>query len=67
MRDVEVYSNYDLTRDSVLKTMPGRQYQNFTIVDPDSLFKPIVFDRSVSSSGTASTGLARIISRYSAW
>ncbi|MGN7723992.1 translocation and assembly module lipoprotein TamL [Chitinophaga sp. 22620] len=47
MRDVEVYSNYDLTRDSVLKTMPGRQYQNFTIVDPDSLFKPIVFDRSV--------------------
>ncbi|WP_346320966.1 BamA/TamA family outer membrane protein [Chitinophaga sp. YIM B06452] len=47
MRDVEVYSNYDLTRDSVLKTMKGRQYQNFTIVDPDSLFKPVVFDRSV--------------------
>ncbi|MBO9154105.1 BamA/TamA family outer membrane protein [Chitinophaga sp. GCM10012297] len=47
MQSVEVYPNYDLTRDSALKAMEGRQYQNFTIIDPDSLFKPIVFDRSV--------------------
>ncbi len=47
MKSVELYTNYDLAKDSVQQSDRGTHYQNFTIIDPDSLFKPIVFDRSV--------------------
>ncbi|WP_126243486.1 translocation and assembly module lipoprotein TamL [Chitinophaga rhizosphaerae] len=47
MRSVEVFPNYDLTRDSTLKSVQARDYGGYKVVDPDSLFKPIVFDRSV--------------------
>lgn len=47
MQDVMLYTNYDLAKDSVQQSTPGIKYQNFTIIDPDSLYKPIVFDRSV--------------------
>lgn len=48
MRNVTLYTNYSLSEDTArLKADKGIQYQNFNIVDPDSLFKPIVFERSV--------------------
>lgn len=47
MKSVTLYTNYDLAEDSVQRGAQGTKYQNFTIVDPDSLYKPIVFDRSV--------------------
>lgn len=47
MKKVTLYTNYDLAEDSVLRGDQGTQYQNFTIIDQDSLYKPIVFDRSV--------------------
>lgn len=47
MRTVEVFPNYDLTRDSMLKTLEPRDYGGYKVVDPDSLFKPVVFNRSV--------------------
>ncbi|MGX5816644.1 translocation and assembly module lipoprotein TamL [Chitinophaga lutea] len=47
MQEVELYTNYDLARDSVQRNDGGVRYHNFTIIDPDSLYKPIVFDRTV--------------------
>lgn len=47
MKDVSIYTNYSLGRDSLLNEAESIRYQNFTIIDPDSLYKPIVFDRSV--------------------
>ncbi|SIN83407.1 translocation and assembly module lipoprotein TamL [Chitinophaga niabensis] len=47
MKNVELFTNYDLAKDSAQQFSKGVQYQNFTIIDPDSLFKPIVFDRTV--------------------
>lgn len=47
MKKVTLYTNYDLAEDSVLRGNQGTQYQNFTIIDPDSLYKPVVFNRSV--------------------
>lgn len=47
MKSVTLYTNYDLAEDSIQRGNEGIQYQNFTIIDPDSLYKPIVFDRSV--------------------
>lgn len=47
MKSVTLYTNYDLAQDSVQRGRQGTRYQNFTIIDPDSLYKPIVFDRSV--------------------
>ncbi|WP_157986735.1 BamA/TamA family outer membrane protein [Chitinophaga alhagiae] len=47
MKEVELYTNYDLAKDSVQRNAQGVKYQNFTIIDPDSLYKPVVFDRSV--------------------
>ncbi|MRG44212.1 BamA/TamA family outer membrane protein [Chitinophaga sp. SYP-B3965] len=47
MKNVELFTNYDLAKDSAQQFSQGVQYHNFTIIDPDSLFKPIVFDRTV--------------------
>lgn len=47
MKSVELYTNYDLAKDSAQQYYKGVQYHNFTIIDKDSLFKPIVFDRTV--------------------
>ncbi|WP_343704742.1 BamA/TamA family outer membrane protein [Chitinophaga sp.] len=47
MKEVELYTNYNLAEDTLQRNTPGTKYQNFTIIDPDSLYKPIVFDRSV--------------------
>lgn len=47
MRTVEVYPNYDLMRDSTLKSVQAQDQGGYKVVDPDSLFKPVVFNRSV--------------------
>lgn len=47
MKSVELYTNYNLAKDSAQQFNKGVEYNNFTIIDPDSLFKPIVFDRTV--------------------
>lgn len=47
MKSVELFTNYDLAKDSAQQFTKGVQYHNFTIIDPDSLFRPIVFDRTV--------------------
>ncbi|WP_341836398.1 BamA/TamA family outer membrane protein [Chitinophaga pollutisoli] len=47
MRSVEVFPNYDLTRDSALKSVKANDYGGYKVIDPDSLFKPVVFNRSV--------------------
>lgn len=47
MRTVEVFPNYDLSRDSALKSQESRDYGGYKVIDPDSLFKPVVFNRSV--------------------
>ncbi|RAI97879.1 surface antigen-like protein [Chitinophaga skermanii] len=47
MRKVDLYTNYTLGRDSLISEYPGRPFHGFTIYDPDSLYRPIVFERSV--------------------
>lgn len=46
LRHVRLYPNYDLKDTSAL-TKTGVMYKDLEIVDPDSLFKPYLFDRSV--------------------
>lgn len=46
LRKVSLYPGYDLHDTSSL-TKQGILYKGFEIVDPDSLFKPYLFDRSV--------------------
>ncbi|HEY8389211.1 MAG TPA: hypothetical protein VIK74_11430, partial [Parasegetibacter sp.] len=47
INQVKIFANYSLTEDSALQEIPGRKYRNFILVDPDSLFKPSIFRRSV--------------------
>ncbi len=47
IKDVTIYPNYSLEKDSLIQEDKVRPYKEFSLVDDDSLFRPIVFDRSV--------------------
>jgi outer membrane protein assembly factor BamA len=47
MRRIQIYANYDLRNDSTIRRQRGVPYKDLEIIDPDSLFKPYLFDRSV--------------------
>jgi hypothetical protein len=45
---VIVYPNYSINSDKISTTSDSIvQYKDFTIIDPDNLFKPRVFDRTL--------------------
>lgn len=46
LRRVQLYPDYDL-HDTTSLNKQGVMYKDLEIVDPDSLFKPYIFDRSV--------------------
>lgn len=47
LRKIRLYTNYDLLHDSTSQRQKGVRYKDLEIIDPDSLFKPYLFDRSV--------------------
>ncbi|ATL48302.1 hypothetical protein COR50_14640 [Chitinophaga caeni] len=47
MKEVELFTNYTLGRDSLIRDYKGHNYEGFTIIDPDSLYRPQVFKNSV--------------------
>jgi outer membrane protein assembly factor BamA len=47
IRDINIYPNYNLRRDSVLRRLTPLQYHDFNIYDNRNTFKPRVFDRLV--------------------
>ncbi|OOV26373.1 hypothetical protein BXU11_12860 [Flavobacterium sp. LM5] len=48
INNIVIYPNYTLGQDTLSNTTQAvTQYRDFTIIDPDSLFKPIIFDRSL--------------------
>lgn len=44
---VNVYANYSLKRDSVLRNEEGTTYEGLNIIDPKQLFRPSIFARSI--------------------
>ena len=47
IKDIHVYANYTLQNDSVLRGQPGKDYEGLHIVDPQHLFRPSIFARSI--------------------
>ncbi|TDQ08764.1 translocation and assembly module lipoprotein TamL [Pedobacter metabolipauper] len=47
IKNINIYPNYSLRRDSVLRKLPPVQYNDFNIYDNRNTFKPRVFDRLV--------------------
>lgn len=47
IKRVKVYTDYSLTRDSVLRRDTGYEYRGLRIVDPQHLYRPSIFYRSV--------------------
>lgn len=47
LRRIQLFPNYDLQSDSSVLQADGKLYKNLEIVDPDSLFRPYVLERSV--------------------
>ncbi|OYQ36141.1 hypothetical protein CHU92_10150 [Flavobacterium cyanobacteriorum] len=46
---ITIYPNYNLTnaQDTLQKPQATQQYKDFTIVDPDATFRPIIYDRTL--------------------
>lgn len=47
IRDINIYPNYNLRRDSLLRSLKPMHYNDFNIYDNRETFKPGVFDRLV--------------------
>lgn len=47
IKRVNVYTNYSLNRDSVLRKDTGYEYRGLRIIDPQHLYRPSIFSRSV--------------------
>ncbi|TCC92329.1 hypothetical protein EZ428_11425 [Pedobacter frigiditerrae] len=47
IKSINIYPNYSLRRDSLLKTLTPLQYNDFNIYDNRNTFKPKLFDRLV--------------------
>lgn len=47
IRNINIYPNYSLRRDSVLRKLAPLQYNDFNIYDNRNTFKPRIFDRLV--------------------
>jgi len=47
IKDINIYPNYSLRRDSVLRSLKPLQYNDFNIYDDKNTFKPRLFDRLV--------------------
>ncbi|RZM26535.1 MAG: hypothetical protein EOO88_16630, partial [Pedobacter sp.] len=47
IRNINIYPNYNLRRDSVLRRLKPLQYNDFNIYDNRNTFKPRIFDRLV--------------------
>jgi len=47
IRNINIYPNYNLRRDSTLRKLTPLQYHDFNIYDDRNTFKPRVFDRLV--------------------
>lgn len=47
INDINVYANYSLSRDSVLRSKEGKLYEGLTIIDPKHLFRPSIFARAI--------------------
>ena len=48
INDIIVYPNYSIGSDSLIANREAtHQYKDFTIVDPENLFKPRIFDRTL--------------------
>ncbi|WP_316812062.1 BamA/TamA family outer membrane protein [Pedobacter heparinus] len=47
IKDINIYPNYTLRRDSILRRTPPEVYNDFNIYDPRHTFKPGLFDRLV--------------------
>ncbi|MGL2993207.1 BamA/TamA family outer membrane protein [Flavobacterium sp. TSSA_36] len=48
INNIVVHTNYSVGKDTLITTqIAPPNYKDFNIIDPDSLFKPIIFDRSL--------------------
>lgn len=47
MRNINIYPNYTLDKDSVIRFGEPRQYKDFTIYDPYRTYKPRLFERLI--------------------
>lgn len=47
IKDINIYPNYKLLKDSLLRTMAPLKYGDFDIYDTESTFKPTLFDRLI--------------------
>lgn len=47
IHNINVYANYTLSRDSMLRADTGFYYHNLHIIDPDHLFKPFIFEKAI--------------------
>ena len=47
IKNINIYANYNLRRDSVLRSLTPLQYNDFNIYDNRNTFKPKLFDRLV--------------------
>lgn len=47
IHNINVYADYTLSRDSILRKDTGFSYHGLHIIDPEHLFKPFIFDKSV--------------------
>ncbi|RAR48972.1 translocation and assembly module lipoprotein TamL [Flavobacterium lacus] len=48
IKDIVVYPNYTIQNDSIRIASDSKvQYKDFTIIDPENLFKPQIFDRTL--------------------
>lgn len=47
IKQVNVYTNYTLNRDSVLRKDSGYEYRGLRIIDPEHLYRPSIFSHSI--------------------
>lgn len=47
IKDIVVYPNYTIQNDSIKNTDTAVKYNDLTIIDPENMFKPRIFDRAL--------------------
>ncbi len=47
INDINVFANYSLGKDSLLRSMKGASYEGLNVIDPKHLFRPSIFSRAI--------------------